>query len=160
MSVKLDVPSLYRRMASWIYEGLLLFALCAITGLIFGYITQSTHALTHRIELQILLVFVMGCYFTWFWSKGQTLAMKTWRFKITNAFGQPVSVKLAALRYALSWLWFAPPLIALTFNTLNKFKLYGTLFGWVAVYIAIAWLHPSKQFLHDRLAGTRLVTVE
>ena len=147
-------------MAAWIYEGLLLFALCALTGLAFGYLTNSTHALAHRIELQILLFFVIGIYFSWFWSKGQTLAMKTWRFKITDMLGRPISIRLAAMRYALSWLWFAPPLVALAFTDLNKIRLYGTLVGWLIAYIAIAWLHPSKQFLHDRLVGTRLVTVE
>lgn len=152
-------PSLFRRMAAWIYEGLLLFALCAITGLIFSLAANSTNALTHHVALSIVLIAVMGIYFSWFWSKGQTLAMKTWRFKITDTFGKPISIRLAAMRYLLSWLWFAPPLIALTFTDLNKTRLYGAVVGWLAAYIAMAWLHPSKQFLHDRLAGTRLVTV-
>ena len=152
-------PSLFKRMAAWIYEGLLLFALCAITALCFGYLTHSTHALAHRIELQILLFFVIGIYFSWFWSKGQTLAMKTWRFKITDMLGRPIPIRLAALRYVLSWLWFAPPLIALALTDLNKTRLYTAMAGWLLAYIGIAWLHPSKQFLHDRLAGTRLVTV-
>jgi uncharacterized RDD family membrane protein YckC len=153
-------PSLFKRMAAWIYEGLLLFALCALTALAFGYITKSTHALAHRIELQVLLFVVMGIYFSWFWSKGQTLAMKTWRFTITDTHGKPISIRLAALRYLLSWLWFAPPLLALAFTDLNKTRLYSVMVGWLAAYSAIAWLHPSKQFLHDRLAGTRLVQLK
>lgn len=152
-------PSLFIRMAAWIYEGLLLFALCALTGLAFGYFTNSTHALAHRIELQVLLFIVMGIYFSWFWSKGQTLAMKTWRFKITDTLGKPISIKIAVVRYMLSWLWFAPPLLALAFTDLNNSRLYSAMFGWMVAYIAIAWLHPTKQFMHDRLAGTRLVTV-
>jgi uncharacterized RDD family membrane protein YckC len=152
-------PSLFRRMAAWIYEGLLLFALCAITGLLFSLATNSTNALTHHVALSIVLIVVMGVYFSWFWSKGQTLAMKTWRLKITDTLGNPISIRLAAVRYALSWLWFAPPLIALAFTDLNKTRLYGTLVGWLVAYVAMAWLHPSQQFLHDRLAGTRLVTV-
>jgi uncharacterized RDD family membrane protein YckC len=155
----MTTPSLAKRMAAWVYEGLLLFALCALTGLVFGYITNSTHALAHRIELQVLLFFVMGIYFTWFWSKGQTLAMKTWRFKITDNLGKPISMRLAALRYLLSWLWFLPPLLALTFANLSKERLYGTLIGWLALYLFLAWRDPSKQFLHDRLAGTRLVNI-
>jgi uncharacterized RDD family membrane protein YckC len=153
-------PSLFRRMAAWIYEGLLLFALCALTALSFGYLTNSTHALAHRVELQILLFFVIGIYFSWFWSKGQTLAMKTWRFTITDTLGRPISIRIAALRYLLSWLWFAPPLIALAITDLNKTRLYTVMVGWLAAYIAMAWLHPSKQFLHDRLAGTRLVQLK
>ena len=146
-------------MAAWIYEGLLLFALCALTGLVFAYLTNSTHALVRRVELQVLLFFVIGIYFSWFWSKGQTLAMKTWRFKITDTLGRPIPIRLSAWRYVLSWLWFAPPLIALALTDLSQARLYGAMLGWLIIYIALAWLHPSKQFLHDRLAGTRLITV-
>lgn len=152
-------PSLYRRMAAWLYEGLLLFAVCALTGLTFGYATQSTHALAHRFELQILLFVIIGVYFTWFWSRGQTLPMKTWRFKIVDREGKPISKWRAAFRYLLSWLWFFPPLVTLYASDLNKSRLYGTLFGWLIVYLVLAWMHPSKQFLHDRLAGTRLVNM-
>jgi uncharacterized RDD family membrane protein YckC len=153
------IPSLFRRMAAWIYEGLLLFALCALTGLAFGYFTHSTHALAHRFELQILLFVVMGIYFSWFWSKGQTLAMKTWRFKITDMAGNPISMRLAGFRYLLSWLWFLPPLLVLALTDLSKSKLYGSLAAWLVFYLLLAYWHPSKQFLHDRLAKTKLVTV-
>jgi uncharacterized RDD family membrane protein YckC len=155
----MTIPSLSKRMAAWVYEGLLLFALCALTGLAFGYATNSTHALAHRLELQVLLFIVIGIYFTWFWSKGQTLAMKTWRFKIISSSGNPVSMRLAALRYLLAWLWFLPPLLTLAFSNLSKERLYGTLAAWLVIYIFVAWIHPSKQFLHDRLAGTRLVNI-
>jgi uncharacterized RDD family membrane protein YckC len=156
----MKVPSLYRRLAAWVYEGLLLFAVCAITGLLFSLVTNSTNALTHHTTLGFVLFFVIGGYFSWFWSKGQTLAMKTWRFKITDNLGGSISVRLAATRYLLSWLWFAPPLLALSLVELNKPRLYVVMSGWLFAYVLMAWLHPSQQFLHDRLAGTRLVTVE
>jgi uncharacterized RDD family membrane protein YckC len=151
--------SLVKRMAAWVYEGLLLFAVCALTGLAFSIATNSTNALTHHIALGIVLFVVMGIYFSWFWSKGQTLAMKTWRIKITNMAGEPISIRLAAMRYVLSWLWFAPPLLALVFIPLTKQSLSAALVGWVVLYVLLAWIHPSKQFLHDRLAGTRLINV-
>jgi uncharacterized RDD family membrane protein YckC len=150
--------SLLKRMAAWVYEGLLLFAVCAMTGLIFSLATNSKNALTHHVALSLILFVVIGIYFSWFWSKGQTLAMKTWRIKITDATGNPISIRLAAFRYLLSWLWFAPPLVALAFTELNNQRLYGALAVWVAFYILLAWLHPSKQFVHDRLVGTRLIT--
>lgn len=150
--------SLLKRMAAWLYEGLLLFAVCAITGLLFSIATNSKNALTHHFSLSLILFVVIGIYFSWFWSKGQTLAMKTWRIKITDTKGKPISMWLAAARYLLSWLWFAPPLVALAFTELNNQRLYGVLAGWVVLYILLAWLHPSKQFVHDRLVGTRLIT--
>jgi uncharacterized RDD family membrane protein YckC len=152
--------SLLKRMAAWVYEGLILFAVCAITGLVFSIVTNSRNALSHHIALGVVLFVVIGLYFSWFWSKGQTLAMKTWRIKITDHSGKPISIRLAAIRYALSWLWFAPPLVALALTELNKPRLYAGLLGWLVFYIFLAWLHPSRQFMHDRLAGTRLVNVE
>jgi uncharacterized RDD family membrane protein YckC len=149
---------LFKRMAAWIYEGLLLFAVCALTGVVFSIATNSRNALTHHVLLSATLFVVIGIYFTWFWSKGQTLAMKTWRIKLTNASGDLISIKLAVARYLLAWLWFAPPLIALAFTELNNQRLYSTLVGWIALYILLAWLHPSKQFVHDRLLGTKLVS--
>ena len=147
-------------MAAWVYEGLILFAVCAITGLVFSIATNSRNALSHHIALGVVLFVVIGLYFSWFWSRGQTLAMKTWRIKITDHAGKPISIRLATIRYVLSWLWFAPPLIALALTELNKPRLYSALVGWLVFYIFLAWLHPSRQFMHDRLAGTRLVNVE
>ncbi len=151
--------SLVKRMAAWVYEGLLLFALCALTALVFSLATQSTHALTHRTGLGIVLFIVMGVYFSWFWSRGQTLAMKTWRIKILDRFGKPLSFKLAIMRYLLAWLWFAPPLAALALTQLTQESLSTMLLGWILLYVFLAWLHPSKQFVHDRLLGTQLVTL-
>jgi hypothetical protein len=31
-------------------------------------------------------------------------------------------------------------------------------FGWVAVWALLSRLHPQRQFWHDALAGTRLVS--
>ncbi len=152
--------SLYRRMAAWVYEGLLLFALCAITGLIFSLATHSTHALAHHTALGAVLFVVMGAYFSWFWSKGQTLAMKTWRIKVVDLADRPVTLRHATLRYVLAWLWFAPPLIALSFMQMTPKNLSATFVSWIALYILLAWLHPSKQFIHDRLARTRLLAAQ
>lgn len=149
--------SLFRRMAAWIYEAFLLFALCALVGLLFTLVTQSTDPLTHHIALSIVLFSAIGIYFTWFWSKGQTLAMKTWGIQIVDKHQKPLSIRLAAIRYLLAWLWFAPPLLALLFVTLTTSRLYIAIGTWVLFYMALALLHPSKQFLHDRLLRTQIV---
>jgi uncharacterized RDD family membrane protein YckC len=49
-------------------------------------------------------------YFTFFWHKGQTLAMKTWHLKITTLDGLALPQKQALLRYVFAWIWFVPPL--------------------------------------------------
>jgi uncharacterized RDD family membrane protein YckC len=66
----------------------------------------------NRHALQAFLFVVFGMYFTWFWAKGQTLAMKTWNIRVVDRAGRPLTQRRALLRYALSWLWFLPPLAA------------------------------------------------
>lgn len=61
-----------------LYEGLLMFGVVFIAGYLFGTLSQTRHALDNRHALQGFLFVVFGIYFTWFWAKGQTLAMKTW----------------------------------------------------------------------------------
>jgi uncharacterized RDD family membrane protein YckC len=154
----LTAPGLPRRMACWVYEGMLLFAIVFVAGWLFSTLGQVRDGMdARRPLLQAFLFVIFGIYFTWFWAKGQTLAMKTWRIRVVDRAGQPLSQRRAMLRYACSWLWFLPPLAALA-----PLKLRGTtdvliVFAWVVVWALLSRLHPQRQFWHDALAGTRLV---
>ena len=80
---------------------------------------------------------VLGLYFLWYWRRGgQTLAMQTWKLRLVNADGQPVSVGQGWLRYALAW-----PSVCF----------FGVGLLW-------ALLDRDRQFLHDRIADTQIVT--
>ncbi len=146
-------------MACWLYEGMLLFGVVFITGYLFSALTQTRHALDNRHALQAFLFLVFGIYFTWFWAKGQTLAMKTWHIRLVDSAGQPVSQLRALLRYALSWLWFLPPLLGIALAPLSISGAESAILiaGWVVVWALLSGLHPQRQFLHDVWAGTRLV---
>ncbi len=48
MTSELIAPSLLRRMACWLYEGLLLFGVLFISGYLFSTLSQSRHALDNR----------------------------------------------------------------------------------------------------------------
>ena len=87
----LPPPSLKRRMACWLYEGILLFAVIFIAGYLFSTLSQTRYALDNRHGLQAFVFLVLAIYFTWFWHKGQTLAMKTWHIRIVDSFGTPLS---------------------------------------------------------------------
>jgi uncharacterized RDD family membrane protein YckC len=160
MSFSSDVPSIKRRLTVMLYEGVLLFGVLAIAGLIFGVVFQQRHALYHRHALQYWLFLVLGVYFVWFWIRsGQTLPMKTWRIRVVTLHCRPLSVKRAAMRYLLAWCWFVPGLLLAWALDAH---------GWSAVCIVaanvLAWaltarIHPSRQFLHDRIAGTQLINV-
>ena len=64
-------------MACWLYEGVLMFGVIFLPAYLFSTLSQSRHALENRHALQAFIFIVVGIYFVWFWSKGQTLAMKT-----------------------------------------------------------------------------------
>ncbi len=150
-------PSVLRRMACWCYEGVLLFAVIFIASYLFSSLSQTRHALENRAAQQAFLFLVLGIYFGWFWSRGQTLAMKTWHIRVVRRDGQPLSQKQALGRYLLSWMWFLPPLAAVQALNLDaRFSLAAS-FLWIFFWAALAFLHKDRQFLHDALAGTRLI---
>jgi uncharacterized RDD family membrane protein YckC len=157
----LMAPSLWRRMACFVYEGVLLFGVLMIAGYLFSSLTQQRHALLGRHALQAFLFVVLGIYFVWFWSRsGQTVAMKAWHIRLVTHDGKPVSQARALGRYVLSWLWFLPGLAALSLSGLRgPAAIFGLLVGGVAIYAALSRLHPQRQFWHDAVCGTRLLSV-
>lgn len=157
----LKAPSLRRRMACWLYEGMLLFAVVFIAGWLFSTLGQMRDAMdARRPLLQAFLFVVFGIYFAWFWSRGQTLAMKTWHLRIVDRQGRPVTQARALVRYLLSWVWFLPPLTALAPYRLSGAEVALLIVGWVMVWAILSRFHPQGQFWHDALAGTRLVSAE
>lgn len=157
-SEHLPTPSLKRRIAVMVYESLILFAIVFSFGIAFGVVFQQTHALYMRNALQVWMFVVIGVYFIWFWSRGrQTLPMKTWHVKLVANDGRPVSLMRAAIRYVLCWLWFVPGLALAA-----ALRAEGWMMVIIAAVSAIIWgltiyFDPDRQFLHDRMAGTRLV---
>ena len=151
-------PSLRRRMACWLYEGLLMFGVVFISGYLFGALSQTRHALDNRHGLQAFLFVIFGIYFTWFGSKGQTLAMKTWNIRLVTASGQAVSQTRALWRYCLSWIWFLPPLLVLSFFSVTVGETSVLVAGWIAVWAVLSRFHAEQQFWHDAWAGTRLIS--
>ena len=153
-----DVPHLPRRMACWLYEGMLLFGVVFISAYLFGTLSQTRHALNNRHALQAFLFVVFGIYFTWFWAKGQTLAMKTWNIRLVDISGNPVTQARALLRYVASWSWLLPPLAASAAFHWSGGETVVLVLGWVAVWALLSRFHPQRQFWHDALAGTRLIS--
>ncbi len=145
-------------MACWVYEGLLMFGVVFIAGYLFSTLSQTRNALDNRHALQAFVFVVFGIYFVWFWAKGQTLAMKTWNIRIVDVKGAPITQKRALLRYALSWLWFLPPLGISWMLGLPGLEALVLALGWVAVWAVLARFQREQQFWHDAWAGTRLVT--
>jgi uncharacterized RDD family membrane protein YckC len=128
-------PSLGRRLLCVLYDGLLVSALLLVATFPFVALTQGLDPSLARHLLQAYLLLVTGAYFTLFWRKGQTLAMKTWKLRLESTTGGHPSWGQAWMRY----------LLACASLALLGLGWWGALF------------RADGQFLQDRLAGTRLV---
>lgn len=129
-------PGIRRRLVSMLYEGLVVFSILLI-GFLMPQIVLSGFGWTvtpRALWIHILLLLMI--YFVWCWlNGGQTLPMKTWKLRIINADGSPLRPLQAVLRYLIAW----PSIVLL------------------GIGIFWAMFDKDKQFLHDRLAGTRIV---
>lgn len=156
----LTTPSLRRRLSSMLYESMLLFGVLFMSGWLFSTLLQQRHALYLRHALEGWLFLVLAVYFIWFWTHGgQTLAMKTWRFRVVDRQGQPVGLWRALLRFLLAWLWILPGLALAAAVRGPHWTLVLIPALNIVLWACSARLDGQGQFLHDRLAGTRLVDV-
>jgi uncharacterized RDD family membrane protein YckC len=154
----LAAPSLRRRLASLFYEAFLAFGIAMVTAFVFSVATQMRHALYGRQALGAVIALVLGVYFTWSWTKGRTLPMQTWRIRIVDAQGRPLTPRRAAWRYILCSVWVLPPIALFAQQRVADWKpVTAALLAWVLVWAMLSRLHPQRQFWHDAWAGTRLV---
>lgn len=123
-------PSLARRLASLLYESVLVFGVSFFAAWVFYFASGGRDATAGvaRAELQVFILAVLAAYFLWCWLRGgQTLAMRAWKIRLVDVTpGKAIArFLIAAAVLPLSILW--------------------------------ALFDRDRQFLHDRLAGTRLV---
>ena len=156
-SAALPVPTVKRRLIAMVYEVLLAFAVLFLPFLVFEIASQGSHTPLVEHMRQALAFLVLGAYFIHQWSReGQTLAMRTWRIRVTLPGHAVVPLKIAALRYLLSWMWVLPALVTSYAFSLSKWQALNAIWIGIAVWSLTAFLDKDRQFLHDKLAGTRL----
>ena len=115
------------------YEAILLFAVAFFAAWLFFFASGGRDATMGwpRYVLQLFIAVVFASYFLWCWLRGgQTLAMRAWGIRLVD-----ITPRRALLRLVLA---------AVLVPT--------------AISVAWALFDREKQFLHDRLAGTRLVS--
>ena len=152
-------PSIRRRLACMLYESVLLFGVVMTAGYLYSSLTQQRHALQGSAGLQLFLFTVLGIYFAGFWSRsGQTLAMKTWHIRLRVRGGGLPSQARAFARYVASWLWFLPALASAHFSGIHSTLGFAVIvLAGMLAYALLARMRSDRQFLHDRIVGTRLV---
>jgi uncharacterized RDD family membrane protein YckC len=157
-----STPSLARRMACFLYEATLLFGLALIPGVlgaIFVAQTGQRHPLQSDAALRVYALILYGIYFVWLWStRGQTLAMQTWKIRVVTAAGGRLSQGRALARYiACCCAWFGPATLAAAVLHWPPARSLGAVAAGIAGYALLALLEPGRQFWHDRLCRTRLI---
>jgi uncharacterized RDD family membrane protein YckC len=153
------IPSIKRRLISMVYESLLGLAVLFLPLLIVEFAVHASLAEWAWHARQAVLFFVLGFYFIHQWSRdGQTLAMKTWRMRLVSANGQGrVTPRAAAVRYLLSWMWIAPAGLLCMALGLERWQKLELILAGILLWSLTAFLDKDRQFLHDKLAGTRLI---
>ena len=126
-----------RRLGSLCYEALLIAALFLVSGGAFSFLSGSLDPALVRPLFQLYLLAVAAAYFVYCWTHGgQTLPMQTWHIRLVTRGGSAISPLTGVCRY----------LFAVVGLSLCGLGLVWALFD------------RERQFLHDRLAGTRIVS--
>ena len=119
------------------YEMLLLLGVLSVTFMLPHLFLGMLWQITLPGWLLIFHVFtVLGIYFIWYWHHGgQTLAMQTWQLQVVSMLNTRPSLSRLIIRYVLAW----PSIIYF--------------------FAGILWalFDRDRLFLHDRLAGTRII---
>lgn len=119
-----------------VYESLLLAGIAFFAGLLFLGATGAGASGWLRHAFQVYLFLVLGLYLVGSWRlHGQTLAMKTWKLRLVGAEGARITLRQAIVRYVCAW-----PCLLLG-----------------GIGMLYAPFDRERRFLHDRLAGTKLV---
>ena len=153
-------PTLKRRFICLVYEAFLLTAVVMFALFVFLFLTQKLQGgPVQEYGRQIMLFLASGAYFIHSWTgSGHTLAMKTWRIKLVKVGHATVPFKTALLRYVFAWGWVFPALaICYAFGLTSKGQVSAALGINIVLWGLTALLDKDGQFLHDRLAGTRLI---
>ena len=130
--------SLARRLLALAYEALLLAALLLAAALPFVTMMHAADAIATRPVFQLYLIAVAAVYFVLQWRRGgQTLPMKTWRLRVVTRAGTPLGLNHALRRFVFA------------------------LAGCAAAGAGFLWALVDREglFLHDRLAGTKIISV-
>jgi uncharacterized RDD family membrane protein YckC len=154
-------PTVKRRIISMVYEAFLLLAVEMLATALYMLVTGNRQDPVFQHGRNAVLFLVAAAYFVHFWTdSGHTLAMKTWRIKLVQPGYARVPLKIAALRYFLAWGWFLPALLVCSAAGLHDKRQIGlALFIGMVVWALMAFFDKDRQFLHDKLAGTRLVSL-
>ena len=126
--------SIWRRIASIIYDALLVLAILIVMSIpFFSFNVEENNLL--KITMQVYFYFIIQYFFVWFWVNNEgTLGMKTWKIKIFCDDGEKISYKKAIIRFNIA-------IISILFFGLG---------------FLISLFRKDKKCLHDIISKTNL----
>jgi uncharacterized RDD family membrane protein YckC len=125
----------FRRLGAMFYDSLLLLAMWFM-GMAIALLFSHGEAIVGNPLVTTWLFLIAFAYFAFPWMRGgQTLGMKTWRFRLVRIDGKPLTLWHVLLRFL---------------SAIPSIGLAGIGLWW-------AWSHPQRLALHDRFSETKLV---
>ena len=127
--------SIWRRLASILYDFLLVVAVLIIMSIpFFSFDLQENNLL--KVTIQIYYYLITQYFFVWFWVHNQgTLGMKTWKIKIICDNNNRLTYKQAIIRFNVA-------IISLLFFGLG---------------FIISLFRKDKKCFHDIISKTALI---
>ncbi len=128
--------SLLRRLGAILYDFFLLITVLFIASFIVVIPTGIAPEDRFFFLFQVYIFLVAFIFFAWFWTRnGQTLGMRTWKIKIVNEDGSPVTWNKAFIRFVVA------------------------LISWLTLGLGFLWTLWDKQqrTWHDMASKTKLI---
>ncbi len=170
---EIPTASLWRILAAWLYDGMLLFAVLLLTSAI--YILPQQLAMpvdaSNPQNLSVshfsgplfysLLLLISYFFFAWFWTHGgQTLGLKAWSLRVQTMEGRSISWTQALIRYFTAA---APWILALfIYAQLDKTAMLSSQSKyWVLLtgFSGLLWalIDKKNRTLQDIFSASRIV---
>ncbi|HVE50562.1 MAG TPA: RDD family protein [Casimicrobiaceae bacterium] len=156
---------LARRLAALVYESLIVTACVFIASFALVPLVSPSATRAQGLSIPPLLgriaslaiLFALGALlFGWLWSEGRrTLPMQAWKLALVDLRERPLTKSRAIARYVAAWI--GPLLAVATYALLAPFGLGALAWPVAGLNWLAALVDPERAFLHDRLAGTRIV---
>jgi uncharacterized RDD family membrane protein YckC len=128
--------SLFRRLASIVYDIFILFALLLFSTSIALLLNQGHSLGKNNLLFTLYLISMIGFFYCWFWTHGgQTLGMQAWKIKVVDQNLHPITWRMAIKRFI-----FAVPSVSF----------FGL--GYIT-----SFFNHNKLSVHDWASKTRVV---
>mgnify|MGYP001171652105 FL=1 len=150
--------SIWRRVASLLYDTVLIIALVIIMYMpLLSFDIEGNIVL--KITAQIYVYLIIQYFFVWFWVNGNgTLGMKSWKVKILDTNGNKITYKKAIIRFNVSLIYF----LIVGFLVFIYYKYSETnyfLLALSSIVTLVPLIRKDRRFLHDIISKTILIKI-